>query len=154
MEEKKNEVSCDHMNNTEIPRARPGIMLLTSSMQLLYKNWWASEVCRKIIQCQAGKTANGGLPLAIASLVDEICQILKLHADPKDWEQIHISRHVNLPDSSVQLCGIALIDQTTAETRIVIVLGEVGIGAWEDNILVEAKERFQLHAKQRSCNIS
>src|SRR4029077_1474165 len=119
-----------------------------ASMRLLYKNRWASALCRKIIQCQDGKTANGVLPPAVASPVDEICRILEVQADPKDWEQIQLSRVVHMPHSSVLLCGTALIDQTTADARIVIVLSEVGIGAWEDTIMVQAKETFHLTARE------
>ena len=148
MEKHIDGLSRNHIERMGASRAGPGIMLLTASMQLLYKNQWASELCRKIIQCQDGKTANGVLPPAVASLVDEICQILEVRPDPKDWEQIQISRCVNLPHSSVLLCGTALIDQTTAGARIVIVLSEVGIGAWEDNIFVKAKETFLLTARE------
>jgi len=148
MEETLDDVASNQQERTEVPHARPGIMLLTASRRLLYKNRWASALCRKIIQCQDGKTANGVLPPAVVSLVDEICQILEVQADPKDWEQIQLSRVVHMPHSSVLLCGTALIDQTTAEARIVIVLSEVGIGAWEDNIIVQAKETFHLTARE------
>jgi DNA-binding CsgD family transcriptional regulator len=141
-------LSRNHIERMGASHAGPGIMLLTASMQLLYKNQWASELCRKIIQCQDGKMANGVLPPAVASLADEICQILEVRPDPKDWEQIQISRCVNMPHSSVLLCGAALVDQTTAGARIVIVLSEVGIGAWEDNIFVKAKETFLLTARE------
>ena len=148
MEESIDDVPIDQTGRMAGPHARPGIMLLTASRQLLYKNWGASALCRKIIQCQDGKTANGVLPPAVASLVDEICRILAVHADPKDWEQIQLSRVVRMPHSSVLLCGTALIDQTTADARIVIVLSEVGIGAWEHNIMVQAKETFHLTARE------
>ena len=148
MEETLDDVASNQQERTEVPHARPGIMLLTASRQLLYKNRWASELCRKIIQCQDGKTAHGVLPPAVASLVDEICRILEVQADPKDWEQIQLSRLVPMPHSYVLLCGTALIDQTTAEARIVIVLSEVGIGAWEHNIMVQAKEKFHLTARE------
>ena len=46
------------------------------------------------------------------------------------------------------LCGTALIDQTNAEARILIVISEVGIGAWQDNVIVQAKERFHLTARE------
>jgi DNA-binding CsgD family transcriptional regulator len=88
------------------------------------------------------------LPPAVASLVDEICQILEVRADRKDWEQIQLSRCVDMPHGFVLLCGTALIDQTTAEARIVIVLSEVGIGAWEDTVLAQAKEKSHLTARE------
>src|SRR5580765_3440655 len=44
----------------------PGIILLTASMRLLYKDRQAWELCQQIIRGQDGKTANGVLPPAIA----------------------------------------------------------------------------------------
>ena len=95
MEENIDDVSSDHTESMAVPHAGPGIMLLTASMQLLYKDRRAWELCQQIIQCQDGKTANGVLPPAVASLVDQIRKILKVRTDPKDWEQIQLRRYVN-----------------------------------------------------------
>jgi DNA-binding CsgD family transcriptional regulator len=123
-------------------------MLLTASMRLHYKDRRAGELCQQIIRCQDGKTANGVLPQAVASLVDQIRKTLKVRTDPKDWEQIQLRRVVNTLHSSVLLCGTALIDQTNAEARILIVISEVGIGAWQDHVVVRAKEMFHLTARE------
>jgi DNA-binding CsgD family transcriptional regulator len=126
----------------------PGIMLLTPSMKLLYKDRRAWELCQHIIQCQDGITANGVLPRAVASLVDQIQKTLTVRTDPKDWEQIQHRHVVNTLHSSVLLCGTALIDQTNAQTRILIVISETGIGEWQDKVLVQAKEQFHLTARE------
>src|SRR5580765_2200572 len=131
-----------------VPHAGPGIMLLTASMQLLYKDRRAWELCQQIIQCQDGKTANGVLPPAVASLVDQIRKTLKVRTDPKDWEQIQLRRYVNTLHSTVLLCGTALINQANEEERILIVISEVGIGAWQENVVVRAKEMFHLTARE------
>jgi DNA-binding CsgD family transcriptional regulator len=55
---------------------------------------------------------------------------------------------VNTFHSSVLLCGTPLIDQTNAQKRILIVISELGIGAWQDNVLVQAKEAFHLTARE------
>ena len=141
-------VSFDHEESMVASHAGPGIMLLTPSMKLLYKNRRAWELCQHIIQCQDGITANGVLPRAVASLVDQIQKTLKVRPDPKDWEQIQLRRVVNTLHSSVLLCGTALIGQTNAETRILIVISEVGIGVWQDTAIVQAKEMFQLTARE------
>jgi DNA-binding NarL/FixJ family response regulator len=138
----------DHKESMVLPHAGPGIMLLTSSMRLLYKDRRAGELCQQIIRCQDGKAANGVLPPAVASLVDQIQKLLKVRTDPKDWEQIQLRRVVNTLHSSVLLCGTALMDQTHAQQRILIVLSEVGIGAWQENVLVQAKETFHLTARE------
>jgi DNA-binding CsgD family transcriptional regulator len=148
VEENIDDVSWDHKESMAVPHAGPGIMLLTSSMRLLYKDRRAGELCQQIIRCQDGKTAHGVLPSAVASLVDQIGKTLTVRTDPKDWEQIQLRRVVNTLHSSVLLCGTALIDQTNAQQQILIVISEVGIGAWQENVIVQAKEKFHLTARE------
>ncbi len=135
MEENKDDVSIDHTESLAIPHAGPGIMLLTASMRLLYKDQRAWELCQQIIRCQEGITAHGVLPPAIASLVDQIQKLITVRTDPKDWEQLQLRRVVNTLHSSILLCGTALIDRANAERRILIVISEVGIGEWQEKVL-------------------
>lgn len=148
MDKNRDEVLCDHTDSTAAQPTGPGIMLLTDSMQLLYKDRRAWDLCQQIIQCQDGKAANGVLPPAVASLVDQIRKILTFRTDQKDWEQIPLRRTVHTPHSSVLLCGMALVDQTMAENRIIIVMHETGIVEWQDKIILQARERFQLTARE------
>jgi DNA-binding CsgD family transcriptional regulator len=123
-------------------------MLLTASMRLLYRDQRAWELCQQIIRCQDGITANGVLPRAVASLVDQIRKTLTVRTDPKDWEQIQLTRVVNTLHSAVLLCGTALIGQTNAETRILIVMTETGVGSWQDKVIIQASETFHLTARE------
>ncbi len=148
MDEDGDDVSSDQMEGLAVRHAGPGIMLLTASMQLLYKDRRAGELCQQIIRCHDGKTANGVLPPAVASLVYQIRNTLTVRTDPKDWEQIQLGRVVNTLHSSLLLCGTALIDETTAETRILIVISEVWMGAWQDKVIVQAMEKFQLTVRE------
>src|SRR6185295_10130762 len=95
VEENAHDGSSEHTVSMAVPHAGPGIMLLTASMRLLYKDRRAWELCQQIIRCQDGKTANGVLPPAIASLVDQIRKTLTVRTDPKDWEQIQLGRVVD-----------------------------------------------------------
>jgi DNA-binding NarL/FixJ family response regulator len=128
----------------------PGIILLTASMRLLYKDRRAWELCQQIIRGQDGKTANGVLPPAIADFANQVRTLLQARTDPKDWEQIQLRRFVNTLHSTVILCGTALIDQTKAEKRILIVISEVWIGALQaqDKAIAQAKERFHLTPRE------
>jgi DNA-binding CsgD family transcriptional regulator len=148
VEENIDDVSVDHKESMAVPHAGHGIMLLTASMQVLYQDRRAWELCQQIIRCQDGKTANGVLPPAVASLVDQIQKTLKVRIDPEDWEQIQLRHVVNTLHSSVLLCGTAFIDQTNAQKRILIVISEVGIDAWQDKVVVQAKETFHLTARE------
>ncbi|TLY25100.1 MAG: response regulator transcription factor [Nitrospirae bacterium] len=101
-----------------------------------------------IILGQDGKTAHGVLPPAVASLVDQIRKTLKVRTDSKDWEQNQLRCVVNTGHSSVLLCGTALIDQTHADTRILIVMNETGNSAWQNRVIVQANEEFHLTARE------
>ena len=148
MEETLDDVASNQKERMEVPHAGPGIILLTASMRLLYKDWRAWELCQQIIRDQDGKTANGVLPPAVACVADQVRNILQARTDPKDWEQIQFRRVVQTPHISVMRCGTALIDHTNSETRILIVISEVGIGAWQDHVIYQAREKFQLTARE------
>jgi len=141
-------LSIDHKESLTIPHVGPGIMLLTTSMHVLYEDRRAWELCQDIIRTQDGETANGRLPPAVTDLVDQIQKLLKVRTDSADWEQIQLRRLVNTLHGSVLLCGMALIDQTNAQTRILIVISEVGIGRWQNHAIVQAKEKFRLTARE------
>src|SRR5262245_43141394 len=148
MEELKHEVSYNHMDSTTSPPDGPGIMLLTNSMQLLYSDQRAWELCRQIIRCQDGITAHGVLPPAITSLANQVRNLLLTHIDPKDWETLQLRHVVHTSHISISLCGTALVGDTDAGNRILIVINEVGIGAWQDYVIVQAKEKFNLTARE------
>lgn len=148
MEESANGASCNLTETNAAPQAGPGIIVLTGSMRLLYKDRRAWDLCQQIIRRQEGKVANGVLPQAVAGLADHIRKILKVRTDPKHWEQFQVTRIVTLPRRSVTLCGTAIIDQSNSEQRILIVMNETGIEAWEDNVIAQAKETFRLTARE------
>ena len=148
MEESLATGSVNHKERMAGSLAGPGIMLLTTSMRLLYKDRRAWELCQQIIRSQDRKTANGLLPPAVVSLVNQIQRILAVQTAPKDWEQIQLRRVVRTPYSSILLCGTALIDRLNAQTRILIVISQVGIGAWQDNVILHAIEEYNLTARE------
>ena len=148
MEENIADVSIDHKESMAVPQAGPGIMLLTTSTRLLYKDRRAGELCEQIIRYQSGKPANGVLPPAVACLADQIRKIFQIQTDPKYWEQFQITHAVKTLHRPVLLCGKGLIDLSNGEQRILIVMNETGIGAWQDNVIGQAKEKFSLTARE------
>jgi DNA-binding CsgD family transcriptional regulator len=148
VEENIDDVLTDQKERMDVPHAGLGIMLLTTSMQLLYKDRRAWELCQQIIPTQDGKTAKGVLPPVVVSLVDQIRKTLRVRTDSKDWDQLQVRRIVDTLHSSVLLSGTALIDQTNAQPRVLIVISEVGIGAWQNHVIVQAKEKFHLTARE------
>jgi len=143
----ESDISFDHVDSIATQSAGPGIMLLTSSLQLLYKDRRASSLCEEIIRCQA-KRAIGVLPPAVACLADQIRKTFQVRTHPKDWEQFRIQRLVHTLHRPVLLCGMGLIDPSNSDKRILIVMNEVGFGAWEENVVCQAKETFLLTARE------
>src|SRR2546428_14132573 len=79
-------------------RAGPGILLLTSSNRLLYKDRQAWELCAQLGNGTGKSSSNGALPPAIIELANEINRLLQIWPDAKDWEQIRIKRVIGNPD--------------------------------------------------------
>jgi DNA-binding CsgD family transcriptional regulator len=148
VEEIIDDVASEQKERMEVPPDGPGILLLTASMQLLYKDRRAGDLCRQIIRSQDGKRAHGVLPPAVVTLVDQIRTLLTVQTNPKDWEQIQLRHVVNTLHNTVVLCGTAFMDQTNAEARILIVLSEVGIVAWQDQVIFQAKKEFHLTVRE------
>ena len=117
MEANTDEAPIDRRERLAATDPGPGIILLTASMRLLYKDRRARELCQQIIRGQDGKTANGVLQPTVADLADQVRTLLQARTDPKDWEQIQLRRFVNTLHSTVILCGTALIGQAKAENE-------------------------------------
>ena len=142
--------SVDHEQNITAQHAGSGLMLLSPALRLLYKDRRAWELCEQIIRCQEGKVVKGVLPSAVVCLAKEIRNILQVRTDPKDWEQFQLRRVVHTLDHSVLLCGMALIDSSHSEQRILIVMHGIRSVAWQDNVIVLAREKFHLTARERT----
>jgi DNA-binding CsgD family transcriptional regulator len=136
----------DHNDSIMAQHAEPGIMLFTASIRLLYKNRRAWELCQHILRGQDGKAANGILPPAVASLANEVRNILQVRKNSKDVEQLQLRHVVYVFDRAILLCGNALIDSNNSEQRILIVMHETGIAEWREKLIVLAKQKFQLTA--------
>lgn len=101
-----------------------GVIVLAVSMQLLYRNQRAKELCEEIIQYENVKTASGVLPAAVMSIANEIRRLLQTRTELKDWERIQVRRVVGISDRPVLLCGFGLLDAEMSKSRIVIVMQE------------------------------
>ena len=83
-------------------RVGSGIVVLSSSMQLLHMNRQASELSKQINAAEhsAGsrKSAHGVLPTALTELCGEIVKALHVRTEAKDWEQFEIKRVAGNPE--------------------------------------------------------
>ena len=133
-------------------RAGSGIVVLSTSMQLLHMNRQASELARKINAIENGdnaaKSAHGVLPKAVTELCGEIIKALHNHTEAKDWEQFELKRVAGDPNQPILLRGFGLPDRGGVQhARLVVTMEELGR---KQNLNTEhARERFQLTHREQ-----
>src|SRR6266487_1565950 len=122
----KNMSDYDHVETIADKRMGPGILMLSSSMQLLYSDRRTWELFGRINKAPHAKSGHGVLPTAVADLCVEIIKILQVRTDAKDWEQFRVKRVLGDPDRPILLCGFGLPEQHGSKSRILITVEELG----------------------------
>ena len=142
-----------HADSITEQRAGPGIIVLSSSLQLLHMNRQASELCKKINKVEhsgdSSKHAHGVLPTALTELSSEIIKALTVRTEAKDWEQFEVKRLAGASEQPILLRGFGLPDRAgLSNSRLVITMEEVG--RRQQFNTDQAKERFQLTNREQS----
>ncbi len=129
-------------------RVGPGILLLSSSLQLMHMNRRAWELSGKITQAENGKAATGVLPMAVTELCAEVVTALQVRTNVKDWEQVQIRRLVGTQNPPVLLRAFGLPDHRGGfqQARILILMEEVT--QRRERTPEKARERFHLTARE------
>jgi DNA-binding CsgD family transcriptional regulator len=128
-------------------RSGPGVLVFTTSMQLLYISRFARELCRRINQSRPGKPAFGVLPLEITRLGDQILRMLRIWSAPKDWEEIKLTSLTRSLNAPILLTGIAIPDANGIKNaRILVLLEEVGCRKGET--AGQIKELYRLTTRE------
>ena len=137
-----------HLESIAEKRAGPGILLLSSSMQLMYRDRRTWELCAQINKAQNGKAATGVLPPAVTQLCAEVITALRVRIDAKDWEQVQITRLVSPPNPPVLLRAFGFPDSGEAQrARIFILMEEVA--RRKERGTEKTRERFGLTAREQ-----
>src|SRR5437867_3456862 len=141
-----NEPSAEHMEPVADQRAGLGIVVLSSSRQLLHLNQRAAKLFDDINRAESGvqgkDTVQGILPAAVTTLCGEILNLLQVRTQAKDWEQFEQKRLVNSSTLPMILRGFGLPDPRGAKhARIVITVEEVGRQQYPS--LDRSRERFR-----------
>jgi DNA-binding CsgD family transcriptional regulator len=123
-------------------RVGPGILILTSSSQLLYKDRRAWDLCAEMNK-GAGKAAIGVLPTPVVALCEEVNKLLQIWTDAKDWEQIRIKRVIGHPDQPILLSGLGLPDRHGLQQSRILITMEA-IGRRQGAVIEHIKEIFHL----------
>ena len=145
--------SQEPADNLADQRAGAGIVVLSSSMQLLHMNRQAAELSKLINMAENGgapaKSAQGVLPSALTELCTEVMKALQVRTEAKDWEQFEIKRIAGNPNQPVLLRGFGLPDRGGIQyARLVVTLEE--LGRRHQLNTDQAKERFQLTNREQS----
>ncbi len=144
----KNMSDYDHVETIADKRMGPGILMLSSSMQLLYSDRRTWELFGRINKAPHAKSGHGVLPTAVADLCVEIIKILQVRTDAKDWEQFRVKRVLGDPDRPILLCGFGLPEQHGSKSRILITVEE--LGRRQEAMIDQAKELFRLTEREVS----
>lgn len=134
-------------------RAGPGIVVLSTSMQLLHMNRQAAILGRYINQAEKGTSdgrfATGVLPASLTELCNEIVKALHVRTEAKDWEQFEVKALAGDPNRPILLRGFGLPDRGGIHlSRIVVTMEEVG--RKQTATTEQAKERFQLTEREHA----
>lgn len=145
--------SFDQVDTIADQRTGPGIVVLSSSMQLLHMNRQAAELSTQINKAENGKEykkiAHGVLPAALTELCTEILKVLQVRTEAKDWEQFEVKRLAGNPARPILLRGFGLPERGgIQQSRIVITMEEVG--RKQQAGTEQAKERFQLTDREQA----
>lgn len=139
-----------HIESIAEKRGEPGILILTSSMQLLFKNSKATELCEQINKAHTGKTVSGVLPVAVAEFCADVMKIILIRNHSKDWEEFRIKRILGDPKHPVLLWAVAIPDQQGAQLTQILVMMEA-IGRRQQVISLQAESSFNL--TERESNV-
>lgn len=145
--------SQEPADNVVDQRAGAGIVVLTSSMQLLHMNRQAAELSKLINMTENGgapaKAAQGVLPSALTELCAELIKALQVRTEAKDWEQFEVKRVAGNTNQPVLLRGFGLPDKGGIQhARLVVTLEE--LGRRQQLSTDQAKERFHLTNREQS----
>ncbi len=119
------QASTAHTESIAERRVGPGILILSTSGHLLYKDRRVWELCGALDK--NGDTSPKMLPLAIQEVCAEINKLLLVRTDAKDWEQFRIKRIIDTSGRQLLLSGLGLPDRHGLEqSRVLITVEEIG----------------------------
>ncbi len=112
----------------------PGILVFTTSLQMLHSNSQALGLSQRISQAETGTTSSDMLPKAVTDLCHEVRTGLQIRIDAGVWAQFQIQRLIAKGHKPVVLQGIGMPDRAgLTRSRIVIVMKEGGRRVTDSN---------------------
>ena len=108
-------------------RAHSGLLVFTSSMELVHVNDEAMLLATQLTKSRTGHAASGILPREIVTFCEEIVARLSRRAEAKEWEHFELRRMVGLPTYPLLLRGFGLPDRSASQARVMILLERISL---------------------------
>lgn len=138
-----------YMENIAEQRSGPGLLVLTSSCQIMHVNRQAAELIEEMSHRENGNPPTGELPSPISDLAAEIVKNLQVRTEAKDWEQFQMRRLVGDARRAILLRGFGLPDRAGVQQSRVVVIMEA-VGRRQQTSTEQAKSRFQLTDREEA----
>jgi DNA-binding CsgD family transcriptional regulator len=105
-------------------RSPPGVLVLTASRQVVYRNAEARERTDQLSRWELQRPANGVLAPCLVSMCDELLAMLRKRTDVKDSEHLMIVRSCGDPSNPILVRGFGLPSRQDPGTPHVLLLLE------------------------------
>ena len=105
-------------------RVGPGVLFLTSSLELIYQDQHSLHLCAVINHAQGMKTARGLLPPAVLDVCSKAAQLMKTAKKSVHAQDLQVRQVVPHPDTPVLIWGIGLPDPNHPDEGRILVLME------------------------------
>ncbi len=130
----------------------PGILVFTTSLQLLYMNGEARTLCGQLTATRTGLAISGVVPTEVLELCDEITKALSAQPDMKDWGQFQFKRVAGVAEHLVLLRGLGLPDTGGfSQSRLLVLMEEIPHRT--PQTASHARERFHLTDREQTVII-
>jgi DNA-binding CsgD family transcriptional regulator len=126
------------------PVSSQGILVMTTSLQLLYMNGAARTLCGHLTAHRTGLAIHGIVPTEVLELCDALVNALSAHSDLKDWDQLQLTRVTGPADHPVQLRGLGLPERGGLTDSRLIILMEEATPRPTSAVHPQAREQFHL----------
>ena len=126
----------------------PGFLILSSSLNLLYRDEQSWKLCGIINRIEAGKSANGVLPQAVLKICTKIAALLR-SANIKNSDDLQSKQVIADRRTEILVLAIGLPDAKDADRSEILVLLE-DISRPSAPLLRSAKKQFHFTDREVS----
>lgn len=112
--------------NGQVPYRGPGVLVVATSLQVLYVNQAARDLIKRIHQARDAESPKDPLPEELASLCHKLLEVLRGRCQSRNLELFQLTRVNGTLNSPLLLRGIGIADQNGLNrSRICIVMEQV-----------------------------